>query len=121
MPTAKHFSIKGDLSASEDLTIDFSFEGLLDAAGHRVTTTQDSRVQATLNAGVVVVHGQFDGHITAERLELAPTAVVSGSIMSGKLMVAEGATVNGPVNTERARAAGEIAKRRRQNSGKAES
>lgn len=41
--------------------------------------------------------------------------------MSGKLLVADGATVNGPVNTERARAAGEIAKRRRQTSGKSES
>ena len=114
MVNGKHLTIKGDLSAAEDLTIDFSFEGVLDAAGRRITIPEGSHVQATVTAGVVVVHGQIDGHIAADRVELSPTGVVTGSVVSAKLLMVDGAVFNGPVNTERARAAGEVAKRRRQ-------
>lgn len=114
MLNGKGLTIKGELSAAEDLTIDFSFEGIIDAAGRRVTIPRDSHVQATVTAGVVVVHGQLNGHIAADHVDLAPTAVVSGSIVSAKLGMAEGAVFNGPINTERARAAGEVARHRRQ-------
>lgn len=114
MLTGKGLTIKGELSAAEDLTIDFSFEGFIDAAGRRVTIPADSHVQATVTAASVVVQGQLDGHIAADRVELMPTAVVTGSIVAAKLLMTDGAEFSGPVNTERARAAGEVAKHRRQ-------
>ena len=114
MVNGKGLTIKGELSAAEDLTIDFSFEGILDVAGRRITIPQDSHVHATVTAGVVITHGELDGHIAADRVELSSSAVVSGSVVSEKLLMIEGAVFNGPVNTERARAAAEVAKHRRQ-------
>ena len=114
MLNGKGLTIKGELSAAEDLTIDFSFEGVIDAAGRRVTIPEGSRVQATVTAGVVIVQGALDGHITADRVELAATAAVNGSVIADALLILDGAAFTGPVNTERARAAGEVAKHRRQ-------
>lgn len=114
MLTGKGLTIKGELSAAEDLTIDFSFEGFIDADGRKVTIPERSQVQATVTAASVIVHGQLDGHIAADRVELTPTAVVTGSIVAAKLLMADGAVFNGPMNTERARAAGEVARHRRQ-------
>lgn len=116
MLNGKRLTIKGELSAAEDLTIDFSFEGVIDADGRRVTIPEGSHVQATVTAAIVIVNGQLDGHISADRAELGSTAVVTAGIVSAKFLIAEGAVFNGPVNTERARAAGEVAKRRRQGS-----
>lgn len=116
MVNGKRLTIKGELSAAEDLTIDFSFEGVLEAGGRSILIPEGSHVQATVTAGIVVVHGQLDGHIAADRVELTPTAVVSGSVVSAKLLMADGAVFTGPVNTERARAAGEVARHRRQGS-----
>lgn len=114
MVNGKGLTIKGELSAAEDLTIDFSFEGTLDVADRRVTIPHNSHVQATVTAGVVIIEGELDGHIGADRIELASTAVVNGSIVSAKLVMMDGAVFNGPVNTERARAAAEVAKHRKQ-------
>jgi cytoskeletal protein CcmA (bactofilin family) len=114
MLNGKGLTIKGELSAAEDLTIDFSFEGVIDAAGHRVTIPEGSQVQATVTAGIVIVQGALDGHIAADRVELAATAAVNGSVVADKLLMMNGAIFNGPINTERARAAGEVAKHRRQ-------
>lgn len=113
MVNGKGLTIKGELSAAEDLTIDFSFEGYIDVPGRRVTIPDGRHVEATVVAAAVVVHGSLDGHIAADRAELTSTAVVNGSIVAQKLVVQDGAVFTGPVNTERARAAGEVAKHKR--------
>jgi len=60
------------------------------------------------------VDGRVEGHINADILDVGPTATVQASVIAPKFSVEEGATFNGPVNTERARAAGTIAKHRQQ-------
>ncbi|MGH9411938.1 MAG: bactofilin family protein, partial [Vicinamibacterales bacterium] len=104
MVISKALTIKGDLSAAEDLTIDFIFEGSIEAPGRRVEFPHGSRVQATVVAASVSIDGELEGHIAADRVDLASTAVVSGSIISQTFLIEEGAVFNGPVNTERARA-----------------
>jgi cytoskeletal protein CcmA (bactofilin family) len=105
-------TIKGELTAGEDVTIDFAFEGVIDLPGHRLIVAEGSRVQATVTAKAVAVHGRLDGHISAERVEVAPTAVVEGSVVAQHLIVQDGAHLTGPVNTERAHAAANVAKHR---------
>jgi cytoskeletal protein CcmA (bactofilin family) len=112
MDSGSRLTIKGELTAGEDLTVDFSFEGVIDLPGHRLIVAQGSQVQATVNAKAVVVHGRLNGHISAERVEVAPTAVVEGSVVAAHLLVHNGAQLTGPVNTERAHAAANIAKHR---------
>jgi cytoskeletal protein CcmA (bactofilin family) len=95
----KNLKINGDLTAGEDLTIDCTFDGSIQLPGHHLTQT-------------VTVHGNFEGQIEAEILHVTPNANVNATVITKKLTVQEGALFNGSVNTERARAAAEVAKHR---------
>jgi cytoskeletal protein CcmA (bactofilin family) len=108
------FRIKGELSAKEDLTIDGSFEGALDLPGHHLTIAAGSDVKARVNARAVTILGHLEGHITAEAVEIRSTAVVDASLVAKRFALREGGRFNGQVNTERARAAGDILRHRAQ-------
>src|SRR5437868_5336456 len=112
MHTGSGLTIKGELTASEDVTVDFAFEGFIDLPAHRLIVAERSRVQATVTAKTVTVHGHLEGHVSAQRIELAPTATVEASLIAPKLLLQDGARFNGPVNTERAHAAGNVARHR---------
>jgi cytoskeletal protein CcmA (bactofilin family) len=105
-------TIKGELTAAEDVTVDFSFEGYIDLPGHTLIVADGSHVKATVTARRVHVNGQLDGHISADRVEIGPTALVEGSVVTPKLALMDGAQFIGPVNTERAQAAANVAKHR---------
>ena len=109
---ARNLKINGDLSAGEDLTVDCAFEGSIQLPGHHLTIAAQSQVHAAVSALTVTVHGNFEGQIEAEILHLTPSANVNATVVTTKLTVQEGAIFNGSVNTERARAAGEVAKHR---------
>lgn len=117
MQTGSGLTIKGELSATEDITIDGTFEGSIDLPKHRLVASRGSRVNASVTALAVTVDGQLEGHITAGSVDIGPNAQVDASVITEKLALEEGATFNGAVNTERARAAATIAKHR--NSGAA--
>jgi cytoskeletal protein CcmA (bactofilin family) len=106
-------AIKGELTAAEDLTIDGTFEGSIELPGYRLTVGPTATVNAAVTAESVTVDGRFDGHVTATRVDITPTAVVEASVVSEQLSLKDGAQFTGAVNTERARAAGEVAKHKR--------
>jgi cytoskeletal protein CcmA (bactofilin family) len=108
--------IKGDLSAGEDVTIEGRFEGSIDLPGHRLTTGAGSRVRASVTAGTVTIDGHLEGHVVADTVDIGPTATVDANILAKRFALEEGARFNGAVNTERARAAGNIAKHRQRSS-----
>jgi len=112
MGSSSGLSIRGDVSACEDVTIDFALEGSIDATGHRLVIPDGASVQATVIAAAVIVHGRLDGRISAERVDLAPTACVTGSIVSPRFAVRDGAQFTGMVNTDRAQAALNVARHR---------
>lgn len=112
MQTGSGLTIKGELSATEDITIDGTFEGSIDLPKHRLVASRGSRVNASVTALAVTVDGQLEGHITAGSVDIGPNAQVDASVITEKLALEEGATFNGAVNTERARAAATIAKHR---------
>ena len=43
-------TIKGELTAAEDLTIDGTFEGSIELPGHRLTVAQGATVNAAVTA-----------------------------------------------------------------------
>jgi cytoskeletal protein CcmA (bactofilin family) len=104
--------INGDLTAGEDLTLDCIFDGSIHLQGHHLTVTAKSKMQAAVTAATVTVHGRFDGQIETETLHVTAGADVNATVITGKLMIQEGAQFTGAVNTERARAAGEVARHR---------
>lgn len=104
--------IKGDLTAGEDLTVDCTFDGSIKAAGHHLTIAQGSEVRASVSAQVVTVLGRFEGQIEAEALHVAPGATLTATVVARKFTIQDGAQFNGSVNTERARAASDVARHR---------
>ena len=115
MHAVSGLNIKGELSASEDITFEGTFEGSIDLPQHRFVAGKNARVNASISAKSVSVDGRLEGHIAADVVDISPNAVVSGSIVSQKLSVNDGANVNISVNTERARAAGSVAKHKATN------
>jgi cytoskeletal protein CcmA (bactofilin family) len=105
-------TIKGELTAGEDVTVDFAFEGIIDLPTHGLVVAQGSYVEATVTAKSVVINGRLDGHVSAERVEIGPTAEVDGSIVTTRMLMHDGAQFTGPVNTERAQAAATVARHR---------
>ena len=108
----RNLRINGDLTAGEDLTIDCTFEGSIQLPGHTLTIAPRSQVHAAVSAQIVTVHGNFEGQIEAESLLVTPDAKVNATVLTKNFTLQEGALFNGSVNTERARAAGEVAKHR---------
>lgn len=114
MQSVSGLRIKGELTAAEDITFDGTFEGSIDLPHHHFVATKNATVNASITAKSVTVDGRVEGHIKADILDVGPTATVQASVIAPKFSVEEGALFNGPVNTERARAAGTIAKHRQQ-------
>jgi len=105
-------SIKGELIAQEDVTLDGTFEGSIDLKGYRLVTGAKSHINAAVSAGTVTVNGTLEGNITADTIDIRPGAFVSANLMTKQFALEDGARFNGSVNTERARAAATIAKHR---------
>jgi cytoskeletal protein CcmA (bactofilin family) len=108
----KNLKINGDLTAGEDLTVDCTFDGSIQLAGHHLTIAPGSRVNASVSAHVVTLHGHFEGQIEAEELTVTSAADVNATVIAKKFGLQDGAFFKGSVNTERARAATEVAKHR---------
>lgn len=102
-------SMQGSLSFKDpvNLRINGRFEGTLDTAGSLIIS-EGAEVKATIHGELVVIGGSLEGELVAtRRLELGPSARVSGKITAPSLIVREGATLNGQI--EMARAAGTAA------------
>jgi cytoskeletal protein CcmA (bactofilin family) len=112
MQTMSGLHIKGELTAEEDVTLDGRFEGAIDLPRHRLVATERSHVNASVTAKTVAVNGHLQGHITADIVNIGPTAIVEASVMAERLGLQDGAQFNGAINSERARAAGTVARHR---------
>ncbi len=96
-------TFRGDLSSTDDLQIDGSFEGTIRQSSGRLTIGVEARVYASIVAPEVVVFGRVEGDIRASgRVDLRSTAVVLGDIFAGRLSMEENASLRGQVDPSRA-------------------
>jgi len=94
----KSVVFNGDLSGEEDLEIEGQVEGHIQLPNHQLTIGAHGRVKAQLDAKAVIVIGRVTGNITAsERCEVQGSGIVIGDIRAAKLLVHEGAVVNGKI------------------------
>jgi cytoskeletal protein CcmA (bactofilin family) len=94
-------SIKGEISGSEDLTVDGQVEGRIELPEHTLTIGASATVLAEINARIVIILGTVVGSVFArEKAEIRKTAAVEGSLICGQLAVQEGARINGKVETK---------------------
>lgn len=92
-----HFT--GDISASEGLVIEGTFEGTLAQEGRTLTVGRQGRVSGEIQAGEIDIRGKVDGDIHAtERVRLHSGCEVTGNIFCKKISTEEGATFNGSID-----------------------
>ncbi|MDO8679799.1 MAG: polymer-forming cytoskeletal protein [Acidobacteriota bacterium] len=99
----KSVIIKGELSGSEDLTIEGSVEGTIDLKDNVLTIGPNGKIKAEVFAKSVVVLGEVTGNVTAsEKVDIRDNGSVDGDIASPRVAIAEGAHFRGSVDMQRA-------------------
>ncbi len=102
--------ITGELTSDEDLTINGRIRGPVLMRGGTLTIGEQARVESDVRGTRVVVRGAVDGSIAAsERIELHPSAVVSGSLSANQVVIADAATFNGRIDMDQRTIAAKIA------------
>ena len=102
----KSVVIKGELSGSEDLTIEGHVEGKIDLKGNVLTIGPNGKIKAEVFAKAVIVLGEVTGNVTAsEKVDIRDNGSVDGDIASPRVAIAEGAHFRGSVDMQRAGAA----------------
>lgn len=94
----KSMTIKGELIASEDMTLQGHVDGRVTLADHTLIIGPEAEVRAEISAGAVVIMGAVVGNVTAtRRVEIRATGSVTGDISSPGLSIDEGGLVVGKV------------------------
>lgn len=105
----KSITIKGDLTGEEDIQVEGTVEGRVDLPNNQFTVGPEGKVRAEIHAKLVVVIGQVTGNIfAAERLEVQATGVIHGDVKSPRLIVHEGAVINGSIEMSKAPAPAKV-------------
>ena len=102
--------ITGELTSSEDVTVDGRIDGLLLVRDAAVTIGERAQIQADVRGARVVVRGLVNGAISAsERIELTNTATVDGSLSANRVVLADGAQFNGRIDMDQRTIAARVA------------
>jgi cytoskeletal protein CcmA (bactofilin family) len=97
---------KGELSGEEDLEIDGQVEGSVKLANNELTVGANGNLKAEVTAKSIVVVGRVQGDLTAtERIEIQSTGIVDGDIRAPRLVIQEGAVLNGGIDMSKGGAA----------------
>lgn len=93
-PDAK---FKGELTFDTAAMVQGAIEGSVKTKG-KLFIADGSRCKATVVAGEVAIEGHIEGNIQAtERIELKPNGKVTGDIVACRMIMAEGAAIEGHV------------------------
>jgi cytoskeletal protein CcmA (bactofilin family) len=99
----KSVVIKGELSGSEDLTIEGNCEGRIELRDNVLTIGPNGKIRAEVFAKSVIVLGEVVGNVTAsEKVDIRDNGSVDGDIISPRVAIAEGAHFRGSVDMQRA-------------------
>src|SRR5664279_2277588 len=95
----KNVTVKGQIFAREDLTIDGEVEGTIECHEHRLTIGPNARVQAGLKAREVVIYGSIQGNVeAADKIDIKKEAKLVGDIKTTRIMIEDGAYFKGSID-----------------------
>ena len=96
--------VRGRLISSEDMTIAGRVEGDVEVRDSLLVIAPDAHIEGNVVALAVVVNGRVTGDVEATRnLEIGATGAVFGDIVTPRMSVAEGATLEGNLSIVPAR------------------
>ena len=94
----KSISIKGDLTGNEDLVVEGKVEGKIALPDNELTVGNNGNVSADVHAKSVIVIGKVTGNVSAtEKIEVQASGSVDGDVRAPRLIIQEGAVLNGAV------------------------
>lgn len=94
---AEGSKVTGEITGSNDVRIEGEIHGSVSISGNAVVA-ESGKVQTSVRAARIVVSGRVDGDIFGEQMiELEPTAVVNGDLLAPKILIREGASLQGRV------------------------
>ena len=98
----KSVVIKGELSGSEDLTIEGHVEGKIELRENVLTIGPNGKIRAEVFAKAVIVLGEVAGNVTAsEKVDIRDNGSVDGDIAAPRVAIAEGAHFRGSIDMQR--------------------
>ena len=106
---APRLVFRGELSGEGDFHIHGKFEGEINVSG-RVVIGDGALVDANITAATIIIGGTVRGNLSATaRVEILPSGVLTGTLRTGSLAAADGASVKGEVWIERSEPGGPAA------------
>jgi len=102
----KNVTVKGQIFAREDLTIDGEVEGTVECHEHRLTIGPNARVQAGLKAREIIIQGSIQGNVDAvDKIDIKKEAKLVGDIKTSRIVIEDGAYFKGSIDISKASAA----------------
>jgi cytoskeletal protein CcmA (bactofilin family) len=93
-------SFKGELNVRGTLRVDCTVEGQLDA--DNVILSESAEVKGEIKAKKIIIGGKVDGNVRAQELvEIKSKGKVFGDIFTPKLVIIEGAELNGKIEMKK--------------------
>ena len=90
--------INGQISATEDVSLDGVVEGKISLPQSRLTLGPNARIKAEIEAQDVVIYGRVEGNVRATgRIELRESATLLGDIVASRLSIEENTSIKGKV------------------------
>jgi len=101
----KNVTVKGQIFAREDLTIDGEVEGTVECHEHRLTIGPNARVQAALKAREIIIQGSIQGNVDAtDKIDIKKEAKLVGDIKTSRIVIEDGAYFKGSIDISKATA-----------------
>src|SRR6267143_1654084 len=98
----KSIVINGELSGSEDLTIEGRVDGKIELRDHVLTVGSNGKIKAQISAKAIVILGQVTGNLTAtEKVDIKENGSVEGDIIAPRVAIADGSHFKGSVDMQR--------------------
>ena len=95
----KSVHIKGELTGSEDLTIEGRVEGQITLKNHTVRVGESGHIKAQIHAKSVLISGEVVGNVTADdKISVARTGSVEGDITAPRVILEDGSQFKGRID-----------------------
>lgn len=94
---AKDLTVTGDLGTEGVVKVEGMVKGTI-RAGTQTLVAPGARVQGDIHTAEAVIGGRVEGNVHAtDRVEVQATAEIQGDVITRRVVVLEGGTVNGSI------------------------
>ena len=99
---SENLRVKGEITGSEDLVIEGTFEGLVQLGDTKLTIGTTAKVTADIIAGEVVIYGKVNGNVRAkDRIEIKRDGSVIGDLTTPQIFIEDGAFFKGSIEIKK--------------------